>query len=93
MSLSAKIRNIYPQLKAEDFYPFVGTIVLQDDNDGRGPYIKSWENKNFPRPTQGQLDAASEELTVDRSSELLARLNGLGIDVDELKALLNEGGK
>lgn len=51
-----KIKTIYPQLTEVDFDPIVGTILLQDDSDGKGPYIKSWTNAN-PQPTQAQLDA------------------------------------
>ena len=43
MSLSQKIKSIYPQLTSEDFYPITGTILLQDDSDGIGAYIAKWE--------------------------------------------------
>lgn len=55
MSLFEKIQSIYPELTIKDFSPF-GCIMLQDDSDGKGPYINSW-NYSKPQPTQEQLDA------------------------------------
>lgn len=52
--LYEKILEIYPELKEKDF---LTTIVLQDDLDGRGPYIAKWEHPTLPRPTKEQLDA------------------------------------
>ena len=54
MTLYEKIIQIYPTLTVDDFSPFTGTIMLQ--NDGNGDYISSWKNSN-PQPTQAQLDA------------------------------------
>lgn len=56
MTLYEKIIKIYPSLTMSDFISGDATIFLQDDNDGKGPYIKSWNNSN-PQPTQEQLDA------------------------------------
>jgi hypothetical protein len=56
MSLYEKIIKLYPSLTQADFNPFTGTIMLQNDSDGKGDYIKSWKNSNS-QPTQAQLDA------------------------------------
>jgi len=58
MTLYEKIMKIYPTLTQEDFLPLTGTIVLQNDSDGKGDYIKSWTNTNL-QPTQDQLDSIS----------------------------------
>ena len=58
MTLSQKIRKLYPSLTQEDFYPITGTIALQNDSDGKGDYIKSWNHPTLTQPTQAQLDAA-----------------------------------
>ncbi len=58
MSLYTKILNIYPDLSSSDFSPIVGTIVLQNDMDERGDYIRVWAHPVYPEPTQEQLDAA-----------------------------------
>lgn len=52
MTLTEKIRLIYPNLTDEDFLGFGATIQLQ--NDGGDDYIKSWVNVN-PQPTEQQL--------------------------------------
>jgi hypothetical protein len=57
MSLSKKIKIIYPTLSELDFFPGLGTIILQNDSDGRGDYIKEWNHPTFPKPTQDQLDS------------------------------------
>jgi hypothetical protein len=53
--LKNKITEIYPELIDEDFSPR-GTIRLQNDSDGKGDYIKSWNHPSLPQPTQEQLD-------------------------------------
>ncbi len=55
MNIYAQILVIYPKLKTEDFDPVTGTILLQDDSDGKGPYIKKWEHPDFDKPTNEQL--------------------------------------
>jgi len=55
MTLFEKIINIYPELVIEDFHPNRGTIMLQNDSDGKGDYIKSWNHPTLPRPTDEEL--------------------------------------
>jgi XkdW protein. len=54
MSLFAKIKKIYPDLTDNDFSP-EGTILLQNDNDGKGDYIKEWKHPSLSKPTDEQL--------------------------------------
>lgn len=56
MSLVEKIIKLYSSLTTDDFHPFRGTIILQDDSDGNGAYIKQWNHPTLPKPTQKQLD-------------------------------------
>jgi hypothetical protein len=58
MSLYDKIIAIYPALSNADFSPITGTIILQNDSDGKGDYIKSWNHPTLTRPTEAQLEAA-----------------------------------
>ena len=51
MTLYEKIITVYPQLTSEDFIPIKGLIVLQNDSDGRGDYIKEWNHPTLPQPT------------------------------------------
>ena len=55
MALREKIIIIYPQLTNADFDLWKGNIMLQNDIDGKGDYIKSWDHPTLPRPTEAQL--------------------------------------
>lgn len=59
MSLSQKIKTIYSGLTSADFDPATGTIILQDDSDGKGVYIAKWEHPTLAQPTKEQLDGIS----------------------------------
>ena len=48
-----KIMALYPSLTQQDF---LTVIRLQNDSDGKGDYIKSWQHPTLPQPTQEQLD-------------------------------------
>jgi len=50
-----KLKTIYPDLTDADFAPITGTIILQNDSDGKGDYIKFWEHPTLPRPTDEEL--------------------------------------
>jgi hypothetical protein len=52
MTLSEKIKTIYPQLTDNDF---MTVIRLQNDSDGKGDYIAKWDHPTLPRPTEAQL--------------------------------------
>jgi len=53
--LSDKIKTLYPELTSADFDPATGTIILQNDSDGKGDYIAKWEHPTLARPTEEQL--------------------------------------
>lgn len=57
MTLYEKIKSIYPELTSVDF---TTVIRLQNDSDGNGDYIKSWNHSTLTQPTQAQLDAITE---------------------------------
>ena len=54
MTLYDKILKVRPNLKADDFTP-EGTIVLQNDSDGKGDYIREWNHPTLARPTDEEL--------------------------------------
>ena len=56
MTLFEKIKQLRSTLTDEDFYPDTGTIVLQNDSDGKGDYIREWNHPTVTRPTQQELD-------------------------------------
>lgn len=53
-SLYEKIITLYPEIKTEDNR--LDGVTLRNDSDGIGDYIESWDNTEFPYPTQEQLD-------------------------------------
>ena len=57
MTLYEKIKQLRNTLTDEDFSP-EGTIVLQNDSDGNGDYIKEWNHPTETQPTQAELDGA-----------------------------------
>lgn len=50
MSLSETIKEAYPELTDMDFLN--GTILLQNDSDGVGDYIATW---NYSKPIPSGL--------------------------------------
>ena len=52
MTLYDKIMALYPSLTQQDF---LTTIRLQNDSDGRGDYIASWEHPTLAKPTDEEL--------------------------------------
>jgi hypothetical protein len=59
MTLFEKIKQLKPELTDKDFYPDTGTIVLQNDSDGKGDYIKEWNHPTVTRPTTQELNGVS----------------------------------
>ena len=57
MTLVQKIKSIYPSLTSDDFFE---TIIVQNDSDGKGDYIKVWNHPTLTKPTKNQLDAVTE---------------------------------
>ena len=56
-SLSTKVK-LYCEAnsKTADFGS-EGNVILQDDSDGKGPYIASWSVDGLTKPTDAQLAA------------------------------------
>ena len=53
MTLIQKILAIYPELANYNFA--FSDILLQNDSDGKGDYIKFWNHPTLPRPTDEEL--------------------------------------
>ena len=58
MTLFEKIKQLRNTLTDEDFLP-EGTIVLQNDSDGRGDYIREWNHPTVTQPTNAELNGVS----------------------------------
>ena len=69
MSLAAKIKKIYPSLTREDFdVTHTGTIMVQNDSDGKGDYIKSW-SYDIAEPTDDQLNSYNSTATTEENNQ------------------------
>ena len=56
--LVTKIKTLYSDLTDKDFDQLNGgTILLQNDTDGKGDYIKSWKHPTLSKPTKSELDS------------------------------------
>jgi hypothetical protein len=55
MTLQQKIKILYKELTDADFEPIGGTISFQDDSDGKGAYIKTWNHPTLAKPTDEEL--------------------------------------
>ena len=58
-SLSNKIRE-YAKANGINEVDFSNDVMLQDDSNGKGAYIKEW-NLSIAKPTIAQLDALETE--------------------------------
>ena len=47
-----KIMGLYPEITQQDF---LYVIILQNDSDGKGDYIKEWNHPTLARPTDEEL--------------------------------------
>ena len=56
MALYDKILAVRPNLTSDDFAPDIGTIVLQNDSDGKGDYIREWNHPTETQPTTEELN-------------------------------------
>ena len=54
-SLSTKIK-LYCEANSKTV-AFTKDVLLQDDSDGKGPYIKEWNVSGLDKPTDSQLAA------------------------------------
>ena len=69
-SLSSKIKQ-YASNNGVASVDFMTDVLLQNDSDGRGDYIKSWNVSGVAQPTDDQLNA------VDSAADLEERQNAV----------------
>jgi len=61
--LSTKIK-LYVNAEVD----FASDVILKDDSNGQGPYIKEW-NLDIAQPTQAQLDALDAQATTYENNQ------------------------
>ena len=88
-SLSTKVK-LYCEAnsKTADFGPG-GNVSLQDDSDGKGPYIASWSVDGLTKPTDAQLAAHDTAGDTEESNNTVrgkrkAAYGDIGDQLDEI---------
>ena len=88
-SLSTKVQ-LYCEAnsKTADFGPG-GNVSLQDDSDGKGPYIASWSVDGLEKPTDEQLAVHDAAGDTEESNNLVrstrkAAYGDIGDQLDEI---------
>ena len=69
-SLSSKVKT-YCANNGVANVDFLADVLLQDDSNGQGPYIKTWNVSGVTQPTDEQLNA------VDTAADLEERQNAV----------------
>ena len=69
-SLSSKVKT-YCANNGVANVDFLADVLLQDDSNGQGPYIKTWNVSGVAQPTDEQLNA------VDSAADLEERQNAV----------------
>ena len=71
---------------------FSTEIILQDDSDGKGSYIKEW-NVAEAQPTEEQLNALeAEAIILESNNQVIAtRKNLYGTPHEQLEILVEQG--
>ena len=88
-SLSTKVK-LYctANSKTADFGP-EGNVSLQDDSDGKGPYIKSWNVSGLAQPSDSDLAAHDTAGNTEESNNTVrstrkAAYGDIGDQLDEI---------
>ena len=78
-SLSSKVKQ-YCANNGVASVDFQKDVHLQDDSDGKGPYIKSWIISGLAQPTDDQLNAvdSAADLSERQDAARAARRNAYG---------------
>ena len=64
--LSTKIKS-YCEASGVSNVDFTKDVMLQDDSDGKGPYIKEW-NLDIAKPSDAQLSAQESAADTEESN-------------------------
>ena len=86
-SLSNKIRQ-YVNAEVD----FTSDVILQDDSNGQGAYIKEW-NLDIAKPTDAQLDALETQAqTYENNQQIIATRKSLyGSWESQLEEIYDDG--
>ena len=86
-NLSTKIK-MYAASNVVADVDFLKDVMLQDDSDGKGSYIKEW-NLSIAKPTDAQLAAVENDANIDEANAQVratrkAAYGDIGEQLDEI---------
>ena len=86
-SLSTKIK-LYCEANSKTV-DFTKDVLLQDDSDGKGPYIKEWNISGLAQPTADQLAAQEAAGNTEEANNVVratrkAAYGDIGEQLDEI---------
>jgi len=86
-SLSTKIK-LYCEANSKTV-DFTKDVLLQDDSDGKGPYIKEWNVTGLDKPTDEQLAAQETAANTEETNNQVratrrAAYGDIGDQLDEM---------
>ena len=90
-SLSSKIKE-YLKANSITEVDFFSDVLLQDDSDGNGPYIKEWNIDSVAQPTDEQLatyDTAADDEEYN-SGQITKRIAEYGQWKDQLDEIYTD---
>jgi len=86
-NLSTKIK-MYAAANSVANVDFSKDVILQDDSDGKGPYIKEW-NLDIAQPSDAQLSAQESAADTEEANNIVratrkAAYGDIGDQLDEI---------
>jgi len=86
-NLSTKIK-MYAAANGVTDVDFMKDVMLQDDSDGKGPYIKEW-NLDIAQPSDAQLSAQESAADTEEANNIVratrkAAYGDIGDQLDEI---------
>ena len=90
-SLSSKIKE-YAKANGVASVDFMSDVMLQDDSQGQGPYIKEW-NLDIEKPTDDQLELYETVAdTAESNAQVIAnRKAAYGSPEDQIQNIIEKG--
>ena len=90
-NLSNKIK-LYGEANGFTNIDFTKDVIVQDDSNGKGAYIKEW-NLDTPQPTEAELNSVEDEADkLERNNIVIAKRRTLYGSWDKQLEEINEQG-
>lgn len=91
-NLNNKIR-IYLEENSKTKDELLNNIILQNDSDGNGDYIKTWNVSGLAQPTDEQLNALESQAdTLKSNNQVISVRKGLyGTTTEQLEYIVENG--